>query len=260
MNLEFVKYQGAGNDFIVLNNLTGKIPCLDQSTVKRYCDRNFGIGADGLIILEKSTQADFFMKFYNSDGKPSSLCGNGSRCAVKYAHGLSIIGLECTFKAFDGIHRAKILPDNRIRIHFGYIDSVEVYDRSIICDSGSPHYVELVEDLKSIDLIEQARAIRYSNRFKKDGINVNYIQKKSSCLFEIRTYERGVENETLACGTGVVASGVAASCLNLTDDNKLSFQARGGLLEMQFKRVGKGFRDIFLIGEAKEVFRGFIDH
>lgn len=260
MIIEFIKYQGTGNDFILVDNMNGEIPELSKKVINQYCNRHLGIGADGLIFLEKSSLADFYMKYYNSDGHEGSLCGNGSRCAVKYAHSNSWIGLDSTFEAFDGVHQARILGDNRISIRFNEVDQLEKYGDAVICDSGSPHYVKIVDDVDAIDLIPLARSIRFNCRFKKKGINMNYIQKLTSTEFAIRTYERGVENETLACGTGVVASAIVTNFLGLSNGNVLSFQTKGGTLEVHFKREESKYGQISLIGPAKEVFRGHIDY
>ncbi len=259
MIIEFFKYQGTGNDFILIDNMDGNFIGLSRKNIHRFCNRHFGIGADGLILLEKSQVASFHMKYYNADGNEGSLCGNGSRCAIKFAHSHSWIGADAQFEAFDGIHEAKILKDQRISIAFNDIDQLEKYDEAVICDSGSPHYVKAVENIKTIDMIPLAKSIRFNSRFQSDGINVNYIQKLSFNEFAIRTYERGVENETLACGTGVVASALSVDFLGLSDADQLLFQTKGGPLEVHFKKEKSNYKHISLIGTAKEVFRGYIN-
>lgn len=260
MVIDFIKYQGSGNDFILIENINGKIPNLSRNTIQHYCHRHFGIGADGLIIIKQSKVADFYMTYYNSDGNMSSLCGNGSRCAVRFAHSHSLIQANATFEAYDGIHEAQILKDDRIAIRFNDIDQLEKYQDGVICDSGSPHYMQFVDNIDAIDLIPLARSIRNNSRFQEKGINVNYFQKNSSSEFGIRTYERGVENETLSCGTGVVATAIASHFLKISNASKLLFQTKGGLLEVHFTVEKSKYTHISLIGHAHEVFQGQIDY
>ncbi|MCY4215974.1 MAG: diaminopimelate epimerase [Flavobacteriaceae bacterium] len=259
MTIEFFKYQGTGNDFILIDNMEGHITALSRKTIHHFCNRHFGIGADGLIVLEKSQVASFYMKYYNADGNESSLCGNGSRCAIQFAYRHSWIGIDAQFEAFDGVHEAKILKDQRICIAFNDTDQLEKYGDAILCDSGSPHYIKVVDNIETLDFIPLAKSIRYNSRFKSKGINVNYIQPLSLNEFAIRTYERGVENETLACGTGVVASALSANFLGLTKANELLFQTKGGPLEVHFKKEKSNYKQISLIGPAREVFKGYIN-
>jgi len=257
MEIPFSKYQGTGNDFVIIDQMSSPYVQADEKDwIKRACDRKFGIGADGLILLSPSDQYDFYMHYFNADGNIGSLCGNGSRCAVEYMFRKNYIDSECMFEAADGYHRA--------RAHEGYVElemrPVEFIEKGVdhfIMNTGSPHYVTFVEDLSDLDIVQTGQAIRYSNRFREDGINVNFVESNGDHI-EVRTYERGVEDETLSCGTGVTASALAFALRNQTSTNIVKVQTKGGELIIRFDQTDSSFRNIWLCGPATPVFRGEI--
>lgn len=262
MEIEFTKYHGAGNDFIMIDGfrhskLSQK---LTQEDIAWLCSRHFGIGADGLIIIAESDTYDLEMIYYNSDGAISSMCGNGGRCTVHYAHSLGYVGKEMTFLAADGPHQGKV-SDNSISISMSDVKTIEdLKQNAFFLDTGSPHYVQFIEgrdtDLRDMDLVKTARVVRYGPTYAKEGTNVNYVIKNSDKLL-IRTYERGVEDETLACGTGVVAAAIA-SRMGYDGRQVVKVAARGGDLEVSYNS-GKNYTDIWLTGPAKGVFTGRCD-
>lgn len=266
--VNFTKFQGAGNDFVIVDNTKSQY-YIDYSSsgfpsemIRDICKRNFGIGADGFIVLEKAHKGfAFYMRYYNSDGGNSSLCGNGSRCAVKFAFEEKLINRrDVSFDAYDGPHEASILDNSEVRVAFNPIALRNIirHPDAIEIDSGSPHYILVVQDINGFDLIESAHNVRYSLRYKETGINVNFVQKIAEDKFKIRTYERGVEDETLACGTGVVASAVAMHYLNLTNKKSIEFEARGGKLKVDFSSNPTAYNEIYLQGGATRVFQGTI--
>lgn len=255
MNIEFTKYQGAGNDFVMIDNRKEDFPKDDPVLIAKLCDRRFGIGADGLILLENDKEIDFRMVYFNADGKESTMCGNGGRCIVSFAQQLGLIGNETTFSAIDGLHHAVVQEDGRVALGMKDVESIEqVSKNEYVLDTGSPHYVIVVDEMPE-DILKQAHAIRYNERFKKEGINVNFIVIKENQI-HIRTYERGVENETLACGTGAVAAAIVAS----NYQNKMIFEikTRGGYLSVEISNLKNQnlYSKIILTGEAKPIFSG----
>ncbi len=259
MIIDFRKYQGAGNDFVIIDGFREDYLDLDLSTaqVRTLCHRQFGIGADGLIILRAHPECDFEMVYYNSDGRLSSMCGNGGRCSIKLAVALGHAQEDCSFMAADGIHLGKSKAS--VELKMSPVPQIESITKdSYFLDTGSPHYVQFVEDLDSLDLLTEARAIRYNERFKAEGTNVNFVQVKAENHLAIRTYERGVEDETLACGTGIVAASLAYDSSS-HEHNTIKVEARGGDCEVKFTRADKGWEDIWLIGPAEEVFAGVVD-
>lgn len=252
-SIPFFKYQGTGNDFVMIDNRDNQFPKGDLSLITKLCDRRFGIGADGVILIENDEDSDFEMVYYNPDGS-QSLCGNGSRCAVMFAKQLGIIEDKTTFLAIDGKHEA-FMQNDRVHLLMHDVNDVEQIGEDFLIDTGSPHYIKYVADLDQKDMIEVGRSIRYSDRFKKDGVNVNLIEKQGSGL-KIRTYERGVEGETLSCGTGCTAAALAFGLANGVE--KVPLQARGGDLEVSFQKEGDSFTNIYLVGPAQRVFEGNI--
>ena len=253
MNIEFTKYQGAGNDFVMIDNRKEDFPKDDPVLIAKLCDRRFGIGADGLILLENDKEIDFRMVYFNADGKESTMCGNGGRCIVSFAQQLGLIGNETTFSAIDGLHHAVVREDGRVALGMKDVESIEqVSKNEYVLDTGSPHYVIVVDEMPE-DILKQAHAIRYNERFKKEGINVNFIVIKEDQI-HIRTYERGVENETLACGTGAVAAAIVAS----NYQNKMIFEieTRGDCLRVEILNLQNLYSKIILTGEAKPIFSG----
>lgn len=260
--LTFAKYQGAGNDFILLDARAQLPFALDnQPLIERLCDRHFGIGADGLMLLRHKAGYDFEMVYYNSDGRPSSMCGNGGRCIVAFAAALGITQPTYHFLAADGPHEARILEDGNVALGMSDVRQVEQSEDHYVLNTGSPHFVSYVTDALAIDLVPAARAIRYNDRFAKEGINVNFVTETPTGL-TICTYERGVEDETLACGTGVTAAAISLAIRNnLAPGNSFNYaiSAKGGNLRVTGKRVNHAaFTNLQLIGPATFVFSGNI--
>lgn len=256
----FRKYQGTGNDFVMINNINSiySLELFSKEVIERLCNRRFGIGGDGLIILQSSEKSHFRMKYYNSDGRESTMCGNGGRCIVQFAHDLGLIKESCEFEAIDGIHTA-ILKGGMVHLSMNTVEKVEVNDNEYILDTGSPHYVKRVGDVSTLDMRFVGSTIRYSDRFVDEGINVNMISKDHNG-WSIRTYERGVEDETLSCGTGVTASAIAIMLESeLYGQAKIPLNTLGGRLEVSMVRSGSTFSDIQLIGPAQEVFTGSVE-
>jgi len=229
----------------------------DLNLIKRLCDRKFGIGSDGLILIEDNREYDFEMVYFNPDGT-QSLCGNGSRCAVRFANSLGIIKNSTNFLTIEGPLDAQINGIN-IRLKMPDVNGVSTTkNQDLFINTGSPHYIRFVEDVKAIDVYHAGREIRNSPEFMPGGTNVNFIQLKKPDHISVRTYERGVENETLSCGTGVTASALAVGLK--MKNGEIHIKTPGGDLSVQFEQVEKGiFRNIFLIGPAEKVFEGTID-
>lgn len=255
--LLFYKYQGTGNDFVLIDNREQKFKN-DTKVVKELCDRKFGIGADGLICLEDSNDADFKMVYYNADGNESSMCGNGGRCIVAFAKYLNIINDSCTFMAIDGLHEANIDKDMNVELKMKDVDNIKTYEFDYVLDTGSPHYVRFVENISFIDTPKQGSIVRYSDDFKEEGINVNFAEFHKNTI-TVSTYERGVEDETLSCGTGVTAVALSASYKNLVKGNSVAISTKGGTLKVKFEKTANGYKNIYLIGPTKKVFKGEIE-
>lgn len=259
MTVKFYKYQGTGNDFIMIDNRNGALGN-NPRLIRHLCNRHFGIGADGLIYLENLPGYDFKMVYFNSDGNESSMCGNGGRCLIRFAAQLGVVHSSCRFMAIDGEHTGQIHSNGIITLKMKDVDAIETYSTDFVLNTGSPHYVRFTGDVKSINLVAEARSIRYSERFSEKGINVNFVQQLDKGKISVRTYERGVEDETLSCGTGVVASALAfVSSLAGHSLEKISVETPGGSLEVTFRREGSAFKDIYLTGPAEKVFEGEIN-
>ena len=257
MILKFDKYQGAGNDFIILNNFDGLFSKLSEHQFREMCDRHNGIGADGIILLKPANNADFEMEYYNSDGKLSSLCGNGARCAVLYAYKNKIIGEKTKFRAIDGIHEAWLTSSEKVKIQINEIKKILKHEESFIINTGSPHYVKIMDNISDLNVKKKGSEIRYSKDFIPEGINVNFLQKINNSNFLIRTYERGVEDETLACGTGAVAAAIVMRNIGETSGNtNLEIETLGGTLIVNFDFQNSVYKNIFLEGPARYVFSG----
>ncbi|MCL4145105.1 UNVERIFIED_CONTAM: hypothetical protein GTU68_058173 [Idotea baltica] len=259
MQIRCIKYHGAGNDFIIIRDADGTIGrALNQLSIEALCQRRTGIGADGLILIQDHDEVDFEMVYFNSDGRLSSMCGNGGRCSAWYAYKLGIAADQHRFKAVDGIHSADCTRSTSVNLEMRPVALPETWREGHIIDTGSPHYVEFVDDL-GFDLVARARTIRYSDRFKEVGVNVNYVQIREEGL-AIRTYERGVEDETLACGTGVTAGALVWSSIHGHRPERVAVEARGGDLSVSFGRVSQGFfHDVWLSGPVQKVFEGTFD-
>ncbi len=254
MNISFYKYQGTGNDFVIIDNRNGDFLKNDQQLIAKLCDRKFGVGADGLILLEENETVDFTMRYYNADGKEGSMCGNGGRCVVHFANYLGIISDKTQFEAVDGIHKATI-NDGIISLKMNDVESVTVNSNYVFLDTGSPHHVQLVENLKDFDVEKEGRLIRNSI-YGKEGSNVNFVEAINENNFAVRTYERGVEAETLSCGTGVTAVALALAETNEINKNKIILNTEGGNLKVLFNKTISGYTDVFLEGPATQVFKG----
>lgn len=256
MKFDFEKYHGAGNDFIILDDRNDAFPQEDVGSIKRLCDRHFGIGADGLILVRNSARCDFKMLYFNSDGQPSSLCGNGSRCVYTFAKKHNIVGDQGVFETSDGLHSASISTDGRVFIQMGDVDEIEKRGSAIFLDTGSPHHVECVAKVSEVNVQEQGASIRYGAPYFESGSNVNFVEQISATEFKIRTYERGVEGETLACGTGAVAAAIGVHHLGLTASDDLLIEALGGKLQVSFSASSGQYSNIQLKGPAVFVFSG----
>lgn len=258
MTIHFYKYQGAGNDFIILDNREGQCSNLTQKQILILCNRHFGVGADGLMMLNNHEGAAFEMKYFNADGKAGSMCGNGGRCMVAFAHTLGLVKDKASFIAYDGLHEAVLVKDDWVELKMSDVNGAEFGDDFAILDTGSPHYVKYVEHLGDVDVIKEGKAIRNSQRFRKEGINVNFVEFGSSHLL-VRTYERGVENETKACGTGVTAAALVVAG-NQNKAYQIPVATNGGNLEVRFDKIDqKHYKNIWLCGPAEFVFEGTIE-
>nr|WP_322623913.1 diaminopimelate epimerase [uncultured Flavobacterium sp.] len=259
MEYTFYKYQGTGNDFVMIDNRDETFPKNDTKLVAHLCDRRFGIGADGLILLENAGSTDFRMVYYNSDGNTSTMCGNGGRCIVAFANFLGLIDNETEFEAVDGRHHATIADDGTVSLHMKDVHTVSVYENYVFLDTGSPHHVELVEDLPALDVKHIGASIRYSGLYGEAGANVNFVSPMEADKFSVRTYERGVEDETFSCGTGVTAVAIAMKVLGKTDADAIELLTPGGLLKVSFVQEGKEFKEVYLTGPARFVFQGTVE-
>ncbi len=257
MEQHFYKYQGAGNDFIVLDNRTQSFANVAKNTIATLCDRRFGIGADGLMMIQNHSKFDFEMVYYNADGNLGSMCGNGGRCMVAFAKHLGIIDSEANFLAVDGAHYAKISADgNWINLQMINVTNIKNDEDAFVLNTGSPHYVKEVANLATFDVYTAGKNIRNSYKYKQEGINVNFVETKSDHLF-VRTFERGVEAETFACGTGATAVALAmAKKNNQIGDILTPIVVLGGKLEIKFNYDGEQFTNVFLCGPAQKVFDG----
>ncbi len=258
MHIEFTKYHGTGNDFIMINGMEDVSirAYLNEERISKLCHRRFGIGADGLIILAPDSDSDFYMDYYNSDGRPSSMCGNGSRCTVRFAHSLGYVDDSCLFMAVDGLHKGKV-SDKTISVLMSDVTEVHQAGVDFALDTGSPHYVRFMEDVDSINIISEAHHIRYSETFREKGINVNFVNQASDHI-QVRTYERGVEDETYSCGTGVVASAITSKIGSDLPKESIDVETKGGNLNVSFEKSEGIYSNIWLTGPAVKVFSGEI--
>ena len=258
MNHTFYKYQGTGNDFVIIDNRQDEFVKNDANLIAKICDRKFGVGADGLILLEDHDSLDFRMIYFNADGNESSMCGNGGRCIVHFANYLGIIENTARFEAIDGEHIATI-SNGEIHLQMQNVSGIKLDNGGIVMDTGSPHYVKTVENVKALNVKNEGAEIRYSEDYKVNGINVNFIQKLENDIFAVRTYERGVEDETLSCGTGVTAMALAMHWNGSITNNHAILKTQGGSLKVTFDPVNDGYENIWLIGPAEQVFKGKLE-
>ena len=255
MNLEFYKYQGTGNDFVMIDNRAKTFPKDKTDIISRICDRNFGIGADGIILIENDKKYDFKMIYFNADGS-QTFCGNGARCVVAFAKKLGIINTKTNFIAIDGEHFAEI-KDTIVSLKMIDVDDIVLKENSVFAYTGTQHHVEMVDNLNDYPVFENGKKIRYS--YKEPGANVNFVEPIDNSTFRVRTYEKGVENETLACGTGVTAVAIAMHKTKQTTSNLISLPVEGGNLKVSFSEENGVYKDVFLIGPATFVFKGEIN-
>ncbi len=257
MKISFYKYQGTGNDFVMIDNRLLAFPKQDNALISRLCDRRFGIGADGLILLENDTDTDFRMIYFNADGYEGSMCGNGGRSIVAFAKFLNIIKDSTTFIAIDGPHEATI-KDTVVSLKMKDVEDITVRKNAVYMDTGSPHHVQMVSDIDAFEVYKEGAKLRYG-LYGKSGSNINFVEQESSDTFTIRTYERGVEDETLSCGTGVTAAALSMHKTDKTKNNRVIVNTRGGQLQVSFDCTDDGYSNVHLIGEAKQVFKGDIE-
>lgn len=266
MQIEFYKYQGTGNDFVMIDNRSGVFPKENVQLIAHLCDRRFGIGGDGLILLEHNSiasnialPADFRMVYYNSDGNQGSMCGNGGRCTVAFAKKLRIIEDDCMFMAADGWHIATITENGLVSLKMIEVSEVTIKDDYVFLNTGSPHHVQMVDDLENYNIKEHGSSIRYGKLYGAAGSNINFVKQIDADTFSIRTYERGVEDETLSCGTGATAVAIAMNATGKTNSTSIHLNVEGGKLEVTFDKEGDQFTNVFLIGPAEFVFKGGIE-
>lgn len=256
--LTIYKYHGAGNDFILIDNRNDTFN-VDTELINTLCHRRFGIGADGLMLLEHHESHDFTMRYFNSDGKEATMCGNGGRCIVAFANKLGIIKETTSFMAVDGVHQAKMLSPQTVSLEMTEVSAIQQYDDGYFLDTGSPHFVKFIDaSYTHKQVVDEGKKLRNDARFSPDGTNVNFVTVQDNSLL-IRTYERGVEDETLACGTGVTAAAISAHRHLNTDKKSFTVKARGGNLNVSFENSGQHYQNIWLTGPAKFVFEGVID-
>jgi diaminopimelate epimerase len=257
MKIHFYKYQANGNDFVIIDNRKLKL-ALTKTQIENICDRRFGIGADGVMLIEEHPSMNFDLEYFNSDGS-QSLCGNGSRAAVHLASQLGLVNGKAKFQAYDGAHDAELLSNGIIMLRMNNVNEVKKLDQDYFIHTGSPHFIRFVKKADDYAVFEEGKKIRYSEAFKPGGTNVNFVEPRENNTIYVRTYERGVENETLACGTGVTAAALVASFQGYTSPVKI--KTLGGDLSVEFKTSSQPgtFQDIFLIGPAKMVFEGHLE-
>jgi diaminopimelate epimerase len=270
VTINFQKYQATGNDFVLIDNRENIIS-LSTDQIQRICDRKFGIGADGIMLIEKHPSLDFNLLYYNSDGS-QSLCGNGSRAAMKFASTLKMVNGKAQFNAYDGAHDAELLSTGIIRLKMNDVKEVKRIGEDFFINTGSPHYIRFVKDIQNYPVFDEGKEIRYSDPYKPGGTNVNFVELMPDNTIFVRTYERGVEDETLSCGTGVTAAALAAFLKGYA--SPIIIKVLGGELSVEFKTGQTGlsqpstgqaglptgaFHDIFLIGPAKKVFEGSLE-
>jgi diaminopimelate epimerase len=259
MKIEFYKYQGTGNDFVILENRDRRYDAITPKQVKQICDRRFGVGADGLMLLNSHAELDFEMIYFNADGNESSMCGNGGRCLVKFAKIQGMYKSTYHFMAIDGKHEADIDMDDIVRLKMQDVNKVDYHSGHAVLNTGSPHFVKFANNVKDIDVVTTGREIRYSKHFAAEGINVNFVETTNEDGIFVRTYERGVEDETLSCGTGVTASALM-NAHNEKGFNRVEVKTPGGRLSVEYNKIDdEHFDNIWLCGPAELVYKGEIE-
>ena len=260
MKIPFYKYQGTGNDFVVIDNRQLLLSKNDTKMIRFFCDRRFGIGADGLMFLElpENERDDFTMVYFNADGNESSMCGNGGRCLVAFARDIGVIHTSATFTAIDGPHQAHV-EGERVRLQMKNVTHIEIFDTHVFLDTGSPHHIALVANLAAYDVYTNGKKIREGAPYFDEGTNVNFVEQEGGNTFSVRTYERGVENETLSCGTGVTAVALAMHAKKKVTETSVKIHTPGGTLTIDFEETPNGYENVFLSGPAMQVFKGEIE-
>jgi len=259
ITLSFYKYQGTGNDFIILDNRLGLYSNINSKQVVNLCSRKFGIGADGLMLMNTKEGFDFEMIYYNADGNKSTMCGNGGRCMIRFAYHMGLHNYTYRFLAVDGIHEGEIDLNNIIRLKMSNVSSVIFQNSHAVLNTGSPHFVKFVHDIMNVDVVETGRNIRESKQYLEEGINVNFVESMDDDAIYVRTYERGVEDETMSCGTGVTAAALV-SAHNSRGFNRVEVRTLGGKLSVEFDKISDTeFQDIWLCGPAELVFKGELE-
>jgi len=257
MKTDFYKYQGAGNDFVIIDNRQLLFPKNNNELIKRICDRKFGIGADGLMLLEDSGHSDFKMIYYNADGYQGSMCGNGGRCIVAFAKSLGMFDQKTSFEALGETYSATVGND-LVNLKMTDVREIQIHPDHVFLDTGSPHHISFTDNLSQLDVYKVGREIRYGPPYNELGTNVNFVQKINENTFKVRTYERGVEGETLSCGTGVTAAALASFHMNKTCSKSIDIQTLGGDLTIEFEKENDIYTNIILTGPASFVFKGSI--
>jgi diaminopimelate epimerase len=253
-NIKFDKYHATGNDFIIIDDTDERFN-MNQPEIELLCHRRFGIGADGVILLQKSKIANFKMKYYNSDGNPGTFCGNGSRCISAYAYKNNYAESKMLFEASDGLHKAEVLENGDVSVLMNPVDEILEYSDGYFLNTGSPHFVKIVNNIDEIDVFKEGRAISKEERFYEASTNVNFLEVESSGI-KLATYERGVEDETFSCGTGAIASAIVFSRFFFPEQTNIRISTKGGFLRVSFKVFGQTYSEIRLTGPAVEVFSG----
>ena len=259
MKITFYKYQGTGNDFVIIDNRQKILSKNDTNLIKRLCDRKFGVGADGLMFLEEpeNEEDDFTMVYFNADGNESTMCGNGGRCLVAFASHMGVVKSQATFTAIDGKHEA-LIKDSLVHLQMQNVKEIEEHESHLFLDTGSPHHVTVVKDLEAYNVKENGASIRHGAPYFEEGTNVNFVEQITANSFGVRTFERGVEDETLSCGTGVTAVALAMHKTEQVKTNEVTIQTLGGTLKVTFEKTDEGYEKVFLIGPAEQVFKGEI--
>ncbi len=255
MKIHFYKYQGTGNDFVMIDNRNNLFPKENKQLINTLCDRRFGIGSDGLILLENDKNLDFKMVYFNADGSESTMCGNGGRCLVAFAHQLNIIENKATFIAVDGVHYATI-SNGIVSLQMIDVTIIEKHPNYYFLDTGSPHHIEMVDDVLKVDVKNKGAEIRNGAPYFENGTNVNFVELIDHKSIKVRTFERGVEDETLSCGTGVTAAAIASYVSGNIESNNINIDVIGGKLSVSFEKDDNYFKNVFLTGPATFVFEG----
>ena len=253
MIFDFYKYQGTGNDFIIIDDRELNFDVNNSKLIASLCERRWGIGSDGLILLRNHREYDFKMIYFNSDGIQSSMCGNGGRCIVDFARILGIVKNKANFLAIDGIHQAKFL-DDEISLKMKDVTEIKKIEKDFLIDTGSPHYIKMIDNLETLNIEKEARIIRCSPLFEEEGVNVNFVSNNSN--INVRTYERGVEAETLSCGTGAIAVAISMYYDDLTHESIVNINTKGGILNVCFEEFNGVFRNIWLSGPVNMIYSG----